>query len=118
MGHFHKDYQNASADLVEYYGQPILYSDDSLADPVDIFAKVYSERSVRRQNDFGWYWVQIRTIECLRTETEIRSDGTITISGKDYSIDSIGERAGGRTVIELVRTQAGEVSRPGYRGNE
>lgn len=117
MGHFHSDYENASADLVEYYGQPILYLDRSLTEPVSIDAKVYSERQQRRQNDFGWYWVQTRDVELLRCEQEIRSDGTFTIYGRDYAIDDIGLKNGDRTRVTLVRSQAGEINRPGYRGN-
>jgi len=117
MGHFHSDYENASADLVEYYGQPILYLDRSLDEPVSIDAKVYSERQQRRQNDFGWYWVQTRDVELLRCEQEIRSDGVFTIYGRDYAIDDIGLKNGDRTRVTLVRSQAGEINRPGYRGN-
>lgn len=117
MGHFHSDYENASADLVEYYGQPILYLDRSLEEPVSIDAKVYSERQQRRQNDYGWYWVQTREVELLRCCQEIRSDGIFTIYGRDYAIDDIGLKNGDRTRVTLVRSQAGEINRPGYRGN-
>lgn len=117
MGHFHQDYQNASADLVEYYGQPILYSDRSLDEPVSVDAKVYSERQQRRQNDHGWYWTRTREIELLRCEQEIRSDGTFTIYGEDYAVDEIGQKDGDRTRVSLTKAQAGEINRPGYRGN-
>lgn len=116
MGHYHSDYENASADLVEYYGQPILYTDRSLDDPVTVDAVVYRERASRRQNDYGWYWVRTRHIKILQCEQEIRSDGTFTIDGNDYSIDTISGNAT-ETVAELVRAQAGEINRPGYRGN-
>lgn len=117
MGHHQSDYEHASADLVDYYGQPILYSDPSLSDTVTLDAKVYTEQAARRQNDFGWYWVQARTIEILRCEQEIRSDGVFTINGKDYAVEEIGEKSGDRTKVQLTRAQAGEITRPGYRGN-
>lgn len=116
MGHFRDDYDHASADLVDYYGQPILYSDSTLADPVGLTAKVYGERGERRQNDFGWYWVQTRAIELPVCGQTIRSDGTFTIDDQDYSIEAIGLRGEASTRIDLIRTQAGEVGRPGYWG--
>lgn len=117
MGHFHSDYEHASADLVDYYGQPILYSDRSLDEPVSVDAKVYSFQAQRRQADWGWYWVHTREVEILPCQYEIRSDGVFTIQGKDYSIENIGDKNGDRTRISLVSTQVGEMTRPGYRGN-
>jgi len=117
MGHFHNDYETASADLVEYYGRPVFYYDRSLSGPVTITAKVYRERASRRQNDYGWYWARVRTVELLECEQEIRSDGIVTIDGNDYSIDAVGAKESSRTTIELSRVQAGEITRPGYRGN-
>jgi len=117
MGHFQQDYEHASADLVEYYGQPILYSDPSLSEPVSVDAIVHSEQAVRRQNEYAWYWVQARTVKILRCEQEIRSDGVFTIDGKDYAIEDVGMKAGDQTVVQLTRAQAGEITRPGYRGN-
>lgn len=120
MGHFENDYEHASADLVDYYSQPISYTDDSEeigGVPVDgIEAMVYSERRERRKNDYGWYWMSMRRVVLINNEIALRSDGKFTIDGRDYSIESTGEKAGDRTVVELVRSEAGEVNRPGYRG--
>jgi hypothetical protein len=117
MGHFHQDYHSASADLVEYYGRPVFYFDRSLTEPVTVTAKVYRERATRRQNDFGWYWARVRTVELLECQQEVRSDGTVTIDEADYSIDAVSAKESNRTIVELVRVQAGEITRPGYRGN-
>jgi hypothetical protein len=94
-----------------------LYNDPSLSEPVTVHAKVYGERAERRQNDYGWYWVQLRSIELMECEQAIRSDGTFTVDDKDYSIEAIGDKDARRTRVELTRSQAGEISRPGYRGN-
>lgn len=118
MGHFHDDYEHASADLVDYYGRPILYSDPTLSEPAGVTAKVYGENGERRQNDYGWYWVQTRAIEIMHCEVEVRSDGIFTIDDQDYSIESIGVRGEAKTKIELTRSQAGEITRPGYRGRQ
>lgn len=117
MGHFENDYHSASADLGEYYGQPILYTDRSLTEIVTVKAKVYAERATRRENEYGWYWAQVRSVELLDCEQEIRSDGTFTIDDMDYSIDAIGTKRARRTRVELIRAQVGEINRPGYRGN-
>ncbi len=117
MGHFSNDYEHASADLVDYYSQPISYSDPSL-EAVDIDAAVYPEKAERRQNDHGWYWLQTRKVVLLNSDVTVRSDGKVTViaEGKDYAIETIAGGNGGRTILGLARAQAAEVNRPGYRG--
>ena len=63
MGHYQSDYENASADLVEYYGQPISYTDDSLLVPIDIEAQVHPEKQERKKNEYGWYVVHTRMVK-------------------------------------------------------
>mgnify|MGYP007100071242 CR=1 FL=1 len=117
MGHYSDDYEHASADLVDYYGQPISYIDPSLGASVSIDnAAVASERSERRKNEYGWYVVQTRKVILLNADATVRLDGTVTISGVSYSIEGKSDCNGERTVLELIRASAGEVSRPGYRG--
>lgn len=115
MGHFSSDYETAAADLVDYYSQPILYSDPSLGSALPIDAAVYSEKAERRKNEYGWYLVMTRKVMFLKADADVRSDGTVTVDGKDYAIETIGDN-GDRTILGLTRAQAAEVSRPGYRG--
>ena len=115
MGHFSSDYETAAADLVDYYSQPILYSDPSLSSALSIDAAVYGEKAERRKNEYGWYLVMTRNVLVLNADLTARSDGTFTIDGKDYAIESMGDN-GDRTLFGLTRAAAAEVSRPGYRG--
>lgn len=115
MGHFSSDYETAAADLVDYYSQPILYSDPSLGSAVEIDAAVYSEKSERRKNEYGWYWVMVRNVLILNADLTARSDGVFTIDSKDYAIETMADQ-GDRTMFGLTRAQAAEVTRPGYRG--
>lgn len=117
MGHFASDYESAAADLVEYYSQPISYRDPSMGSAVSIDAAVYSEKSERRQNDHGWYWIMTRKVMLLAAAVTVRSDGVFTIDGKNYAIETVGDSNGDRQMIGLTRAQAAEVNRPGYRGN-
>lgn len=114
MGHYSSDYETAAADLVDYYSQPILYSDPSM-EAVTIDAMVYGEKSERRKNDYGWYWVMIRNVTVLHADLTGRSDGSFTIDGKEYSIETMADR-GDRTIFGLTRAVVSEMSRPGYRG--
>ena len=117
MGHFHDDYEHASADLVDYYSQPILYSDPTLSTPAEHDAAVYAERAERRKNDHGWYWAKTRRVVLIvDVATSIRPDGVVTVDDVEYRIEMIGDRAGDRIEIGLVRVEATEVSRPSYRG--
>lgn len=115
MGHFSDDYENSAADLVDYYSQPISYIDPSLVSAASFDAAVYSEKAERRQADYGWYWVQTRRVVLLDDSATVRADGVFTIDGKSYRVETIGDKSGARTEIGLVRAEAGEVTRPGYR---
>ena len=127
MGHYQEDYEIASADLVEYYGQPISYLDDSLNDPACVDAQVHPEKAERKQNEYGWYWHQYRTVKFVASNVhdasgnvvEVRSDGVFTITDagvdREYVIESIRLLPGNRVACELVRASAGEVGRKDYR---
>jgi hypothetical protein len=123
MGHYESDYENASADLVEYYSQPISYLDDSLDEPIQLCAQVHPERTERRKNDFGWYLTQTRMVKFLDDDfkAEIRTDGHFFI-GVDhanddlgYAVESVMSLPGRRTQVNLTRATAGEVGRRDYR---
>jgi hypothetical protein len=118
MGHFQDDYKSASADLVEYYGQPVSYTDPSLSRQIFLSqVEVFPEKTSRRQNQHGWYVVQARSITFLADDLRaVRIDGTFTIGEHKYSIESIGNVTGERFCCELIRVSAAEVNRPGYRG--
>ena len=118
MGHFQDDYKNASADLSEYFGQPISYIDPGRTRQVHLDnVEVFPEKESRRQNKYGWYIVQTRSITFLVDDLkDVRIDGTFTIQGLKYSIESIGNLTGERTCCELIRVTAAEVNRPNYRG--
>ena len=123
MGHYESDYENASADLVDYYSQPISYTDRSLSESIQLCAQVHPEKTERRRNDHGWYVVQSRMIKFLDDDfkAEIRTDGQFVIgvdaAGDDvgYSIESVMSLPGKRTQVMLVRARVGEMGRPGYR---
>lgn len=127
MGHYQDDYELASADLVEYFGQPISYLDDSLGSAATCAsAQCHPEKAERRKNDYGWYLIQTRIIKYVSadlldgddgvTVVTARSDGTVTVDSVDYSIESLAYLPGGRTQLNLTRASAGEVGRPDYRG--
>lgn len=122
MSHYESDYRDASADLVEYYGQPISYQDSSLGSAAQLNGQVHPEKRVRRKNDYGWYWVFTRTVKVLDSElsdnsiSEIRSDGTVTVGSINYSIEGTELLPGERTAILLTRASLGEAGRPDYRG--
>lgn len=123
MGHYESDYENASADLVDYYSQPISYMDDSLSAAIQVCAQVHPEKMERRKNEYGWYVVQSRMVKFLDDDfkAEIRTDGHFTIGvdaagdGVDYSIESVMSLPGKRTQVNLVRATVGEMGRPDYR---
>jgi len=123
MGHYQSDYENASADLVDYYSQPISYLDDSLASPIPVDAQVHPEKTERRKNEYGWYLIQTRMIKFLDADfsADIRTDGHFSIGTDhagddvDYAIESVMSLPGGRTQVNLTRATAGEVGRPDYR---
>lgn len=123
MGHYESDYENASADLVDYYSQPISYLDDSLDESIQLCAQVHPEKTERRKNEYGWYLIQSRMIKFLDDDfkAEIRTDGHFSIGidhagdNVDYSIESVMSLPGKRTQVNLVRATAGEVGRPDYR---
>ncbi len=117
MGHFQNDYQSASADHVEYYGQPISYSDPSRTATAFFDAVCYPEKVQRRQNSHGWYIAYTREISFLVDDLrDARLDGTFTIGGVKYSVEAIGELHGDRIKASVVRFEAAEVNRPGIRG--
>lgn len=48
--------------------------------------------------------------------TDVRHDATIRLEdGEEYSIDTVGRIVSGYRTVELMRTQAHEVARDGYR---
>lgn len=123
MGHYESDYENCSADLVDYYSQPISYLDRSLSEAITVCAQVHPEKTERRKNDHGWYVAQTRMIKFLDDDfrAEIRTDGTFYIgvdpagSSVGYSIESVVSLPGKRTQVNLTRATVGEMGRPGYR---
>ena len=116
MSHHSSDYESASADLVEYFGQPILYYDPSLEDSVEIDAIVHPERTERRElAEGGWNRVQLREIFFDADDADVKMNGTITIGSDEYSIDATGTAEGNRTWVRIKRTLAGEISRPRAR---
>lgn len=119
MGHYQNDYEHAAADLVDYYGQPISYIDPSLGSAISIEnAAVSSERSERRKNDHGWYLALTRKVIVLNEDVTVRIDGkvTVTSNGKVYSIEAVRDAGGDRMVLDLIRSEVAEVTRPRYRG--
>lgn len=123
MGHYESDYENASADLVDYYSQPISYLDASLGTAITVCAQVHPEKTERRKNEYGWYVAQSRVIKFLDDDfrAEIRTDGQFMIgvdsvgAGVGYSIESVTSLPGKRTQVNLVRSTVGEMGRPDYR---
>lgn len=116
MSHHSSDFENAAADLVEHFGQPIFYTDPDVTTPVEVDACVFPERTERRQNPSGgWNKVQIRDVKFDEAAITLRLDGKFTIDGEKYVIDSSGKAVEGRLLVKLKRVTAGEVSRPGTR---
>lgn len=118
MGLYESDYESASADLIEYYGQPISYDHDELDDAETLIAEVHPEKRIRKKNDYGWYWVSVREVIFEKpSEFEIRSDGFVAVGTVDYNIESIDDSLpGGRMSLTLTKAEAGEIGRPDFRG--
>lgn len=106
--------------LQKHFGLTILYVDAS--EELDIEARVTREEQKRRQNQFGgWDVVTVRTARFPTPvfpsdpDYKIRLDGIVSIEEKEYSIEDIQAIEGNRTELRLVRTEIGELSRPGFR---
>lgn len=117
MAFYEDDYESASADLIEYYGQPISYTHDGLGSTESITAEIHPERMIRRQNEYGWYWVRVReVIFAAPSGYTIREDGEVTVNSVDYVIEAIDDTLpGSRIKLDLMRAEAGEIGRPEYR---
>jgi hypothetical protein len=112
---FYEDYKAASNDIVEYYGDTVIYS-DPLVQPLPVRAIVHHERSSRRKNASGGYdMVRVRTIYLLTHGAPkvdvVREDATIEVEGTKYRIESSGGETGGRIMCKLIRAGRTEISR-------
>lgn len=126
VAHHTADYITATADLSDYYGQPILYRDPTFAANVwaTMTASVHPERTQRRRTDMGWDTVTLRDIYIAKGHTVpmIRIDGEFTIQdiatgeNVEYAVDEITDEVGSRWHVVLRRVGAGEVGRGQYRG--
>lgn len=116
MSHHSSDFETAAADLVEYFGQPISYTDPDIPNGVSVDAIVFPEKAVRRPKQTGgWDLVHVRDIRFISVDLTLRTDGKFTIDGETYCVDSKAKVVGDRTQVTLKRLLAGEVSRPGTR---
>lgn len=107
-----------SRPILEYeHAVTITYDDSVVGTPLSITgALVTRERQQRRENGIGgWDTVTTRSARFTTPATTLRLDGVITIGSRDYNIDNIATIEGGRTELQLTRTQVGEVTRAGYR---
>lgn len=110
----------AEPGLKKHFGLTISYVDAS--EEIDIDARVTREEQSRRPNHIGgWDVVTVRTARFLTptfftdSDYTIRLDGIVTVEGKEYSIEDMQAIEGNRVELRLVRTEVGELSRPGFR---
>lgn len=103
--------------LMYWFAKSITYRDDRQPATVAISeAMVTRESQERRENQIGgWDVVTTRTARFSTISTPLRLDGIVTIDGADYSIESMPKLENGRTQLNLVRTEIGEITRAGYR---
>lgn len=115
MGLYESDYESASADLGEYYGQPISYTDDVRTAAEISQALVHPEKSERRKNEYGWYWQSVRVVKFADPGWTVYENATVTIDGTAYTVERIGKIPGNRIQLDLIRVEMGEVGRGNYR---
>ena len=112
------DCQLLAGDSNDAFGQSISYNDPTLAEAVTIVCPVTRERRERRNSpNVGSVWVRVRKVYVDDSEQAVRHDGTFTIDGMDYGVESLENKdAGRRTIVNVQRVAVEEITRPGYRG--
>lgn len=112
--------RTAVPSLLQRYGDLVEYSDPGLVDPAILTAKLTSEKQERRRMANGWEVVTTRQARIRTAELDIvfRLDGKLVVTDdcKAYAIENARVLTNGFTLLELTRTETGEVTRIGYRG--
>lgn len=97
----------------------VTYSDASLAAPKVIAGPLVTREKSSRRNDDpmgGWRIVTTRTVRFAKAGNPTpRLDGTISIEGVAYAIENETEIENQRYECELIRVEAGEITRDNYR---
>ena len=106
--------------LLRRFGDLILYSDPSITEPVEVTAKLTSEKQERRYRANGWEAVTTRQARVQTAELAItfRLDGKLVADGKNYAIDNVRVLTNGFTLLDLTRSESGEITRVRYRGRD
>lgn len=112
--------RTCAPELMRRFGDLALYTEADLSSPVEFHAKFTSEKQERRRHDNGWDVVTVRTARYQASELAegivFRLNGTIFFEGKNYAIESMPEMINGFVLLNLIRVEVGERSRPRYRG--
>ena len=123
MSRFTEEFARIGAPaLVDWFADAIRYYDSTAVGHLPIDAILTRESQERRKDAFGgWSVVTIRTARFISDDIPeswrpLRIDGRVKVDDKNYSIERIDAIEGGMTLLSLKRVEAGEVTRPGYRG--
>lgn len=101
--------------LKERNGEPIVYTDaDGNQTPAT--AIVGEERLDEDQTDEGRKHRRSRELTLFKDEVStVSMKGSVTVDGQRWSIERIIAETPAETLVELVRPESAEHSRPGYR---
>lgn len=111
----------SATDVQEVFaGSENLSYDDPAGAAILFDAAVSHERRERRKQRYGWDLVAVRDVYLLESAIpdgrKIRTDGSVTVDGRTYGIESIHPRIGSRLKLVITRSTSLERSRENYRG--